>query len=67
MRSAEPSQIVPAAIGIAIWAVGVFVFVTGEQILGAVLVLLGGLGLIIAARGGWNDFIQALARWPDGR
>lgn len=52
-----------AAFGLAVWAVGLWLFVGGSYVGGGLLILTGGLCLVIAASGGWTDFLEGLANW----
>jgi hypothetical protein len=47
----SPKRWLLALLGVAIWAVGLWLFVDGAYVGGGLLILLGGLVLVIAASG----------------
>jgi hypothetical protein len=51
------------ALGTAIWAVGLYLLVDGSYGLGGGLMIGGGLCLVIAASGGWTQFLEGLGNW----
>jgi hypothetical protein len=56
----SPKRWLLALLGVAIWAVGLWLFVDGAYVGGGLLILLGGLVLVIAASGGWSEFVEGL-------
>ena len=50
-------------LSVAVWAVGLWLFVGGAYVAGGLLMLLGGLVLVVAASGGWTEFVEGLANW----
>jgi hypothetical protein len=52
-----------ALFGLAVWAVGLWLFVGSSYVGGGLLILAGGLCLVIAASGGWDEFPEGLTNW----
>lgn len=59
----SPKRWLLALLGVAIWAVGLWLFVDGAYVGGGLLILLGGLVLVIAASGGWSEVVEGLTNW----
>jgi len=49
--------------GLAVWALGLAQFVDGDQLWGGAFVLLGGLMLVVALRGGWGHWWEGVTNW----
>jgi hypothetical protein len=49
-----------AVVGVALWGIGLALFVGGSYVGGGALILAGGLLLVIAAAGGWGRFLDGL-------
>jgi hypothetical protein len=50
-------------LGFIAWATGLYVLADGNYPLGGGLVIVGGLGFVVAASGGWTEFFQGVANW----
>lgn len=50
-------------VGLASWGAGLYVLAGGGYMLGGGLIIVGGLLAVIAASGGWSDFLEGLANW----
>lgn len=46
-----------------LWGVGMYVLIGGSYVLGGALIVMGGLCLVIAASGGWSDFLDGVLNW----
>jgi len=56
-------RILTGLLAVITWATGVVLFVQGDELLGAALVLAGGLLFVLAAGGGWSHFWEGVANW----
>ena len=59
----SPGRVLGVFLGVAVWAVGLWLFITSSYVGGGLLVLAGGLCLVMAVGGGWSDFFEGLANW----
>ncbi len=46
-----------------LWGVGMYVLIGGSYALGGGLIVMGGLCLVIAASGGWSEFVEGVSNW----
>lgn len=51
------------SVGVAVWGIGLWLFLGGSYVGGGALILAGGLILVIAASGGWTEFLGGLSNW----
>jgi hypothetical protein len=66
LASRLPGTFLVVAVGLSIWAWGIFKLVTGSYWGGGALVFIGGLLLLIVAGGGWRRFRAAFMDWLGG-
>lgn len=50
-------------IGLVLWCIAGYLFITGSLFLAGGFVVLGALCLVIAASGGWAEFFDGLTNW----
>ncbi len=50
-------------LGFFVWVTGLYLLSSGSYPLGGGLVIAGGLCLVIAASGGWPQFVEGVTNW----
>lgn len=50
-------------VALVLWGVGMYLLFGGSYVLGGITLLTGGLFLVIAASGGFSDFVEGTANW----
>lgn len=56
-------RILTALVGVAVWAVGCVMFLGGDELVGGLVILVGGVLIIVAVQGGWSHFWEGLTNW----
>jgi hypothetical protein len=51
------------ALGLSVWALGLYLFIGGAYALGGCLVVGGGLCFVTAATGGWAQLVEGVTNW----
>lgn len=57
------ARILFGLVGAAVWVWGLMMFVDGDQAIGGAVVLAGGALIVLALRGGWDRWWDAVTSW----
>ncbi len=57
------SRVLTGAVGLAVWAQGLAMFVDGDHVTGGAVILLGGGLIVVALQGGWAQWWDAFLTW----
>ncbi len=52
-----------ASVGLVLWGLGLWRFAAGGYVAGGLLMLVGGACVMVAASGGWTEFVEGVANW----
>ena len=52
-----------ATFGLGTWGAGLWISLESSYVAGGLLILVGGLCFVIAASGGWSQFVEGFTNW----